>query len=256
MPDNGRMMVDEHIGALRREGDLLIAAASDIPLETVVPSCPGWTVRDLLRHLGMVHRWAGSYVAQARTEQRGDDQAPDIGPVPADHDLVAWFRDGHAALVETLEAAPTDLSCWTFFAAPTPLAFWARRQAHETAIHRVDAELAAKTTPHECPASFATDGIDELLCGFFGRPARVAPVGPPWSLMVVTSETDEAWSIRVSRDGRVTRRGRSETKCVLRGSANDLYLALWNRRSTDDLHVDGDRGVLDRWRDHAAVTWS
>src|SRR5207253_4063893 len=56
---------------------------------------------------------------------------------PADAALLAWFRDGHAALVGTLESAPPDLKCFTFLPAPSALAFWARRQAHETGIHQI-----------------------------------------------------------------------------------------------------------------------
>ena len=61
-------------------------------------------------------------------------------------------------------------------AAPCPLAFWAPRQAHETAIHRADAESAAALLP-ECLADFAADGLDELIMGF-GRRAR-PPRAPP-----------------------------------------------------------------------------
>src|SRR5262249_53658636 len=60
-------------------------------------------------------------------------------------ELPGWFREGHAALVQALSVAGPDLNCWAFLAAPSPLAFWARRQAHETAIHRVDAGQAAVT---------------------------------------------------------------------------------------------------------------
>jgi hypothetical protein len=62
---------------------------------------------------------------------------------PGDDELPGWFREGHASLVRVLEAADPDMTCWTFLDAPSSVAFWARRQAHETAIHRVDAEQAA-----------------------------------------------------------------------------------------------------------------
>ena len=86
----------------------------------------------------------------------------------ADPDLLAWFRAGHAALVETLSTADPGLVCATFMDAPSPLAFWARRQAHETAIHRADAESASGLRPEYDP-EFAADGIDELIMGFGQR---------------------------------------------------------------------------------------
>jgi uncharacterized protein (TIGR03083 family) len=85
-----------------------------------------------------------------------------MAPPADDGALVDWFREGHAGLVRRLEAAPPDLACWSFLPAPTPLAFWARRQAHETAIHRADAQgSGGAVTPFQ-PA-FAADGLDELL---------------------------------------------------------------------------------------------
>ena len=70
-----------------------------------------------------------------------------MGSWPPDAELAAGSRQGCAALADALAAAPADLECWTFLRAPSPLAMWARRQAHETAIHRVDAELAAGAAP-------------------------------------------------------------------------------------------------------------
>jgi uncharacterized protein (TIGR03083 family) len=78
---------------------------------------------------------------------------------PEDDVLVEWFVAGHAALVQALRDADPDLACWTFLPAPSPLAFWARRQAHETGIHRVDAESPADSiTPF--PPAFAADASE------------------------------------------------------------------------------------------------
>ena len=100
------------------------------------------------------------------------------GPA-ADKDLPGWFLDGHQRLVTALEQADPGLTCWTFLAAPSPLAFWARRQAHETAIHtaihRVDAQLAEGTGPAGLgpfAPGLARDGIDELIMGFGRRRSK------------------------------------------------------------------------------------
>lgn len=169
------MEIADHIACLRSEGELLADAAERSSLTAPVPGCPGWQVRDLLAHLGFVHRWAMSYVAEGRTEmtpEPGEEEI--IRLAPADEALVGWFRDGHARLVSVLAAADPGMRCWTFLPAPSPLAFWARRQAHETAIHRVDAQLAAAAAGPGAdldpfPAGLATDGVDELLTGFGGR---------------------------------------------------------------------------------------
>jgi len=160
---------DEHIAALDADGTLLAAAAELAGLDAPIPGCPLWKMRELLRHTGYVHRWAAGYVTHGYEEEvdrYSEDELLRAGP--GDAELLGWFRDGHAGLVRSLRSADPGLSCWSFLDAPSPLAFWARRQAHETAIHRADAESAAgDVTPF--PAVFAADGIDELLVCFASR---------------------------------------------------------------------------------------
>jgi uncharacterized protein (TIGR03083 family) len=255
--------IGRHVDVLEREGATLTGAAEKAGLAAQVPTCPEWTVRDLLRHTGYVHRWAATYVREARKTMLSDDEEEAaVGPLPDDAGLLPWFREGHAALVAALRAAPADLVCWHFLTAPSPLAFWARRQAHETAIHRSDAEAATGEIAG-VSAEFALDGIDELLLGFYARrggrlraeePRRllVRPTDAPADLDVPAT----AWTVEIGPDGATPRRGDGDADCALRGPASDLYLALWNRRSTDDLHVEGDRAVLDLWRERATVRWT
>src|SRR5690349_6652723 len=134
------METAEFLTTLDREGRLLAAAAAEAGTDAKVPTCPEWQVADLLRHTGAVHRWAAALVADGHTAPRPLGDGPDLDGA----ELVAWYRDSHRLLVDTLAAAPADLECWTFHPAPcpSPLAFWTRRQAHETAVHRYDAESA------------------------------------------------------------------------------------------------------------------
>lgn len=245
------MDVAEHVEALAREGDRLANAAEAAGLDATVPTCPDWQVRDLLGHLGQVHRWATVFVATARATPAGDD---DLSPVPGDADLVSWFRAGHAALVGALRAADPSLECWTFLRAPSPLAFWARRQAHETTIHRVDAQSAAGAVTGVAPG-FAADGIDELVMGFFGRPSGRLHADPPVRLGVRASDTGDAWSIEIGPDTRTVSRGDASGDCVVHGPASDVYLMLWNRRDTHGIDIDGDDRVLALWRDKARIRW-
>lgn len=137
------METAEFLEVLDREGLLLASAAEEAGIGAKVPTCPDWQVRDLLRHTGMVHRWAAAFVAEQQTSYQRDGGLPDLDGA----ELVTWFRAGHRHLVDTLAAAPPDVECWHFLPAPSPLAFWARRQAHETTVHRVDAESARGGTP-------------------------------------------------------------------------------------------------------------
>jgi uncharacterized protein (TIGR03083 family) len=157
----------ELLGTLDREGRLLAETAAAAGTDARVPSCPGWRVRDLLRHTGAVHLWATGVVADVHTARPPMGDPPDLDGA----DLLAWYRAAHRRLVRTLAEAPGDVRCWTFHPAPSPspLAFWIRRQAHETAVHRFDAESARGGAPTAVDTGFAVDGIDELLRGFHAR---------------------------------------------------------------------------------------
>jgi uncharacterized protein (TIGR03083 family) len=254
------MRTEEHIAALRHEGELLAEAAQTASLDAYVPTCPDWTVRDLVRHVGRVHRWAAAYVADARPTALGPDEVDRVwGPMPDDTQLVAWYRAGHANIVETLEKASGDVECWTFLPAPTPLAFWARRQAHETAIHRADVQSAVGAIA-EVAGDLAVDGIDELLCCFFSRPRNRLRSDAVKTLGVTATDVDAGWIVYIGPDGaRADRRDTSvsaQGECEIRGPASALYLGLWNRRSLHDLDVLGNAELLDLWRDKATVRWS
>ncbi len=248
------MEIAEHIAALERQGTLLGDTAERTALGEPIPTCPDWTMRDLVRHVGDVHRWAAAHVAERRTEPIRE-VAGVAGPLPEDDDLLGWYRDGHAHLVETLRSAPADVECWSFLPAPSPLAFWARRQAHETAIHRADAESPkGPATPFDPP--FAADGLDELLFGLFGRPPREPRDIPTRTLSLRPNDgADAGWLLRIGPEGVETRRERGDADCSVVGSTSDLYLLMWNRRLPGGLDVDGDDTVLREWREHAHITW-
>jgi uncharacterized protein (TIGR03083 family) len=250
------MEIDEHIAALRREGVGLASAAATAGLDARVPSCPDWVLRDLVRHQGGVHRWATEVVAGPRTEAFVVDLDDVVGEWPRDQDLLDWFREGHASLVATLSQAAPDLDCWTFLRAPSPLAMWARRQAHETAVHRVDAELAAGARPTPIPAPFAADGVDELLACFVTRPGGRLRSDPVRILHVGSIDAPGDWTVRIGPDGADILPVADDAECHVTGQAADLYLALWNRRDTAGLAIEGEGEVLDLFLDRVHVRWS
>lgn len=259
------MEISEHIEHLAAQGELLARAAEQAPLDAPVPSCPGWQLRDLLAHTGYVHRWATAYVADAQPDWVDRlNEAEVLSAAPPDDVLTGWFRDGHAALMDTLRAADPAVHCWTFMDAPSPLAFWARRQAHETSIHRADAQLAAAPDqpPAAHPPALAADGIDELVAGFGSRkPGKLAD--SPATLVIRAGDGPgaPAWTVVMGQpDARVSRGAHpaapGERYCEVSGPAPDLYLTLWNRRAPDGLDVRGDSGVLATWLDRLHVRWA
>ncbi|MFI6555554.1 maleylpyruvate isomerase family mycothiol-dependent enzyme [Streptomyces griseus] len=251
------MQIAEHIASLSGEGRLLAAAAERTGPGASVPTCPGWQIRHLLRHTGMVHRWAAAFVTEGHTDYRPDGGEPALDGA----ELLAWFREGHGHLVRSLEEAPADLDCWTFLPAPSPLAFWSRRQLHETAVHRVDAESALGGPLTPVPAERAVDGIDELLTGFHARPKSKVRSRKPRTLRVRAVDTEATWTVRISEDPPEAVRTAAVdapedgVDCELSGTAEGLYLTLWNRLPLAALSLRGDRSVARLWTDNSAVTW-
>ena len=254
------MEIAEHIDALRQQGESLADAAERAGLDATVPSCAPWLVKDLLRHTGYVHRWAARHVTECPDQIiAGPSEEEILRGGTGDAGLLAWFRAGHAALVHTLATADPAVKCPTFMAAPSPLAFWARRQAHETAIHRADAESASGATP-EYEADFAADGIDELIMGF-GRRRKYQPTADGGlRLRVVATDTAHAWSVE-AREGRLhpgrDADGEQEAGCTVRGPASGLYLYLWNRANAAraGVTITGDPGLLSAWQASVCVRW-
>ncbi|MEY9490220.1 uncharacterized protein (TIGR03083 family) [Streptomyces calvus] len=237
------------VGILEKEGQLLADAAQVAGPDAVVPACPGWRTRDLLRHTGVVHRWAAAFVADRHAAPRPMDPHPELdGP-----DLVAWYRDSHRRLVDTLAGAAPDVECFTFLPGPpSALAFWARRQAHETTVHRFDAESARGGSAAPVAVEFAVDGVDELLRGFHARPKSRVRTASPRVLRVRATDADAVWTVRLSQEPPVTvRDADGDAECELAGPAAELYLALWNRRPLPA--VSGDAELAALWRDTSAV---
>ena len=257
------MDVTGHIDALQEQGELLAAAAEGAGLDDGVPTCPEWQLRDLVDHLGKVHRWAATYVVTGRTTMLSEDEAAPIFADPATDDvLVDWFRSGHRQLCEALRTAPADLECWTFMPAPSPLAFWARRQAHETTVHRVDAEsVGGKLSPVD--KHLAADGIDELLDGFATRGNKLL-LDPARTMAVETTDTDDKWlvslgpvTVTAERSAVSAGAGAADrADCAVTGTASDVYLTLWNRLPTSALATQGDEGIFTGFCDKLHVRWS
>jgi uncharacterized protein (TIGR03083 family) len=155
--------------------------------------------------------------------------------------------------VDTLRTAAPDLECWHFLPAPSPLAFWARRQAHETTVHRFDAESARGGAPGDIAASFAADGIDELLRGFHARAKSRVRSDEPRVLRVRATDAEGAvWTVRLSQEPPVAERGdTSGADCEVAGPAGQLYLSLWNRAPFPSVTGDGTLAAL--WREKSGI---
>jgi len=256
------LTVDELLTISAAQSATLADEAERVLLSDPVPTCPDWTVRDLVAHLGGVHRWATRIVTEGLLQPPPDDQFDELFAPPADSAaLLAWFRDGATALDGALRAAPDDLRAFVFLKnAPPARVFWARREAHETTIHRVDA-LAARlgrmpsTAEAAVPASLALDGIDELINGFIPRRSSRLRTDEPFRMTIAPTDATAAWTIAVSDQPPVVTPGIDpDSQALITGSAAALYLGLWNRG--DDIAENGTVDALGHWRDQVRVAWS
>lgn len=258
------MQVVDYIGFVASEGDRFAGAAEAGELSVPIADCPDWEMRDLVRHLGMIHLWAAANVAFPEPDWLDVEELPDLvrywpdlagdGEYPDDPGLVDWYRDTLANLVEVLKSAPADLECFSFLPAPTPLTMWARRQASEIAIHRFDAERARGITSHFDP-EFAGDMLDELLSGFAPRPRADLDLESAQVLHVEADDIDEHWYVTMGPDGVETSRDGPDADLTLTGRAADLYLLLWNRAPDATVAMSGKTELVDLWHGNFRVRW-
>ncbi len=241
--------LDQLLATVVPSARLLVEAGRLAGLSTRVPSCPDWDVEALVAHTGGVHRWV------VATLDAG-------GPVPNDGEWGApvgeaifdWFEEGAAGVVAALSALGVDGSAWNFARQAPTAGFWFRRQAHETAMHAVDAQLAAGTAP-TMDAALAADGIDEMLFPLVGRVARrrvAAADGEAMPAALGTlhlhcTDVDGEWLIEGGDDWSALAVTRTHAKgdAALRGPALDVLLHLTNRAAT--AQIVGDQAVVARW---------
>lgn len=217
-----------------------------------VPTCPGWTVLDLAEHLGVIHRWAEELV-RLRSPVRIPRGAPTTlrGDVNPD-----WINEGGAVLVSTLVAANPDDEMWAW-GLDQHVRFWSRRQLHETLVHRMDLELAARLDPVAEPV-VAIDAIDEYLSNIekVGRHSTelAALRGHGEKLAFRVRDSQSLWVITFDEGGFNLSRTEDAFDAALVGSPVDLLLAILRRREVaiGDVEVIGDRHLVDFWLAHSA----
>jgi uncharacterized protein (TIGR03083 family) len=208
--------------AADRLGEVLATGDLSAP----VPACPGWTLADLGAHTGRIHQWAEHAVIAGH---------PDDSPLPAptgQAELAQWYRGCARSLRATLRNADPGAEAWSFGPKPGRVAFWHRRQAHETSMHLVDALASQNTPPSLDDEEFATDGIHEVFEVFVPRQERLGRRRESRHLLQLSTGPD--WWTIGDTSGLVG---------SVSGPPSAVLLLLWGRIALDDdrLEVSGDR---------------
>lgn len=239
------MHPDELLEALRREGAALGEALGD-DLTPDVAACPGWNLEKLANHVGRVHRWAAEALR---------DRATGPVPFPGRPDVVdrRWYDEGLAELVTALEEIEPDESVWNFMGQAPQARFWFRRQAHETSVHRWDAQWARAgdlAAAEPIDTELALDGIDELLDVMLPLGYQRGDLGGTVHLHATDSPHGE-WLIRTIDGELLVGHDHQKGDAAVRGTASDLLLFLWGRLPADHptLEVFGDADLAARLRE-------
>lgn len=220
-----------YLSLLRADIAAVSAALHSDALATPIVGCPGWTLADVGRHLGAVHRWGAVSITTAAPSERPSGPA-DAAAVPE------WYAESARHLLEVLERTPPDAPAWHFGRKPRYAEFWFRRQALETAIHRRDAE-GALGAPTPIDPALAADGVAEVVDVFFAGLLRGDRAADFAGALTLAAEDVPG--------AQVTFRGPSASDAhpggprdtdgeaaVIYGSAEALFLLVWGRADLSD----------------------
>ncbi|GAA1543393.1 maleylpyruvate isomerase family mycothiol-dependent enzyme [Kribbella lupini] len=223
-----------------------LAEVAKLGLTADVPPRPGWTVESVVRHTATVYLHK---IEVLRLGRLPDPWPPNLD----DREPLALYDEARAALLNALAQAGTSLETWTFSPSDKTSGFWYRRMALETAVHRVDLELAHNVaTPID--RTLALDGIDEVLSLMLG--------GPWWAEGDTSSPVDA--TVRVTADGHswtaqadatsatVTRDTDAEVAAEIFGDPTDVLLWLWGRRDTSAVQTAGSPEAVKAFRARVA----
>jgi uncharacterized protein (TIGR03083 family) len=210
----------------------LRAVAATDP-SAAVPSCPGWTVADLTRHVGEV------YLHKTLAMREGVEREPWPPAELASAQPLPLLDRAYAELRDEFDARrPEDpAGCW--YKPDQTVGFCIRRMAQETVIHRVDAELGAGLPVAPVPADLAVDGVDELLKVFVAYGVDEwadyftdALAGSPGRTYLLRTD-GAAWHVRTGPGQFEVRdaAGDEAADVTVSGSPASLLRWVWNREA-------------------------
>jgi uncharacterized protein (TIGR03083 family) len=243
----------DHRAAVAAESERFVALVTGADPDTPVPTCPGWTLTDLVRHAGSVQRWFAVLLRQ-RVQEPPRSRDVDLRlPEHADG-YAAWLAESATVAADAFATVDPDEPMWAW-GADQHARFWARRMLFETLVHHADAEIALGRRPRPDRA-LAVDGVDEFLVNlpfaalFAPKVAHLRAENR--TIRFACADGDESWLVRLRPDGLGVEAGSAadgEADATVRAGAADLLLVLYGRldRTADGVEAVGDEALLDTW---------
>jgi uncharacterized protein (TIGR03083 family) len=215
-----------------------LAEVSAGHLADQVPTCPEWTVDDLVRHVATVYLHK---VECMRLNALPDPWPPDVSAEPA----LDLLSRAHVALTAELTSRDPGSPAWTWYGPDQTAGFWARRMAQETVIHRIDGELAAGVASRAIPDDLAVDGIDEVLRIFLAWASQewledfAAPLSKGDGSVLVQAG-GQSWLVSWDSTGVTAEPGAGSARAEITGTPDALLRWLWRRAGDDSVEAAGD----------------
>jgi len=239
---------DFWLAALRADGPALRDAVEEAGPGTAVPTCPGWTVADLVEHLTSLLNWVRESVPRGVVTKPGDRVVAQ--PRPEWPDALEGLRRELTGTIETLDALDPEFPAWTWPAQAKKAGFWHRRMAHEISVHRWDAESAAgRPTPIE--AKLAADGVTEILDTWLPAGRRLEPTELQGVVHLTATDASYEWFVRLRGTGvalldtgTILDTDDHHARAEATGTASELQLVLMGRRPLEAVAVSGDRRLI------------
>lgn len=247
----------DYAAAFLKENRAFSELFRDVDDAMPVPTCPGWSLKQLLRHVGRGDRWAAQIVRD-RLDTYLDPRSVEGGKPPPDPaDAISWLQGGAQRLVDAVELSGVETPVWTFLGT-RPANWWVRRRLHEVAVHRADAAIALGrefTLQPDIAADAITEWLERVAIQA-GSDGAALPLeeGNTIHLHATDSGAASEWTISAV-DGRIGfSHEHGKGTVALRGGATELLLALVRRVPIGDTGVEviGDDAVWSHWLEHTA----
>ena len=241
---SGQSLVDHArlLEVLGTEGELLGEFAHTPQLDAPVPTCPGWTTGELIRHVGSVYRVVLAWLADGRRPREWQSD-----PAPGES-LEHYLRSGHAALIEELSRHDPGERADTWWPADRTYVFWCRRMLHESVIHRVDAQQATSGDAAPIPEDIASDGVDEVLALWFSQKLPMLGLTGTRTGSVGVRTAAHDWIARAGPSGTIAWRcspaDADAADGLVTGAPQNIYLWMWGRAPSWEVTLSRDDDAI------------